>query len=297
MARTTKKYRGLVSLVLSSCLLVAVPAIAAAEEPGESAGPPRPTPPAGDVVAPTESAEAASTPVTLPPAPPPPPPGTPLFDPEDRRGRVDQDRRPHPEPVGGRQAQRHLHGHALPGGRVPRSVHALAQVAGQPGRQHYTQPADVTLDAELIVPQVGLQDLIVKFEPHDLFNVWAGKMLLPLDRANLSGPWFINFWLLRGIFPRSRRAGSGSVRHQERAVRTRPGRHGLGPGRGRPVQVLRGRVRPRQPEPERPSHVCRAPGLEPSRSGAGLLQPERLPRREGHPGDWRRWPVCRRARR
>ena len=34
MARTTKKYTGLVSLVLSSCLLVAVPAIAAEEEAG-----------------------------------------------------------------------------------------------------------------------------------------------------------------------------------------------------------------------------------------------------------------------
>src|SRR5207342_3389946 len=70
------------------------------------------------------------------------------------------------------------------------------------GAQHYTQPGDVNLDAELIIPQVGLQDLIVKIEPHDLFNVWAGKMILPLDRANLSGPWFTNYWLMRGQFPR-----------------------------------------------------------------------------------------------
>ena len=84
MARTTKRYGNLVSLVLSSLLAVA-PAIAVAEdEPaGESAGPARPTtPPPGDVVAPTEAAEAASTPVTLPPLPPPPPPGKPLFDPK-----------------------------------------------------------------------------------------------------------------------------------------------------------------------------------------------------------------------
>ena len=48
----------------------------------------------------------------------------------------------------------------------------------------------------------GLQDLIIKIEPHDAFNVWAGKMILPLDRANLSGPWFANYWLMRGQFPR-----------------------------------------------------------------------------------------------
>ena len=50
---------------------------------------------------------------------------------------------------------------------------------------HYTAPGSVTLDAELTYPNAGLQDLIVKFEPHDSFNVWAGKMILPIDRANL----------------------------------------------------------------------------------------------------------------
>src|SRR5262245_39501466 len=82
MARTTKRYWVLGSLVLSSCLWMAIPATALAGEPGESAGPPRPTPPAGDVVSPTPAAEAASTPVTLPPLPSPPPPGKVLFDPK-----------------------------------------------------------------------------------------------------------------------------------------------------------------------------------------------------------------------
>ena len=61
----------------------------------------------------------------------------------------------------------------------------------------------MTLDAELTYPNAGLQDLIIKFEPHDFFNVWAGKMILPIDRANLSGPWFTNYWLMRGAFPRT----------------------------------------------------------------------------------------------
>jgi hypothetical protein len=49
-------------------------------------------------------------------------------------------------------------------------------------------------------PSIGIQDLIVKVEAHDLFNVWAGRMLVPVDRTNLSGPWFINYWLYPGFF-------------------------------------------------------------------------------------------------
>jgi hypothetical protein len=49
-------------------------------------------------------------------------------------------------------------------------------------------------------PSIGIQDLIVKVEAHELFNVWAGRMLVPVDRTNLSGPWFINYWLYPGFF-------------------------------------------------------------------------------------------------
>jgi hypothetical protein len=49
-------------------------------------------------------------------------------------------------------------------------------------------------------PSIGIQDLIVRIEPHDLVNVWAGRMIVPFDRANLSGPWFINYWTFPGFF-------------------------------------------------------------------------------------------------
>jgi hypothetical protein len=49
-------------------------------------------------------------------------------------------------------------------------------------------------------PSIGIQDLIVKIEPHDLFNLWVGRMLVPVDRDNLSGPWFINYWTYPGFF-------------------------------------------------------------------------------------------------
>ena len=49
-------------------------------------------------------------------------------------------------------------------------------------------------------PSVGIQDLIAKVEPHPFFNLWMGRMLVAVDRSNLSGPWFLNYWLYTGFF-------------------------------------------------------------------------------------------------
>jgi hypothetical protein len=42
-------------------------------------------------------------------------------------------------------------------------------------------------------PSVGIQDLIAKLEFDPVFNLWVGRLLVPGDRSNLSGPWFINY--------------------------------------------------------------------------------------------------------
>ncbi len=147
--------------------------------------------------------EAAPSPAPLPPAPLPPPPTTaPGFDP--KLGVSAWMR------IGGR-IQNPTQVDRLNDGYLD-TLYLVAAFRGQYtpwlkwqaslAAQHYSPPSDIPLDAELVIPQVGLQDLIVKFEPHDLFNLWVGKMLLPLDRANLSGPWFINYWMIRGSFPR-----------------------------------------------------------------------------------------------
>jgi hypothetical protein len=47
--------------------------------------------------------------------------------------------------------------------------------------------------APLSYPSLGIQDLVAKFELDPAFNVWMGRVLLPADRSNLSGPWFINY--------------------------------------------------------------------------------------------------------
>jgi hypothetical protein len=43
-------------------------------------------------------------------------------------------------------------------------------------------------------------DLIARFELHDAFNLWVGRMLVPADRSGLSTEWSIAPWLLPGQF-------------------------------------------------------------------------------------------------
>src|SRR5262249_51386069 len=42
--------------------------------------------------------------------------------------------------------------------------------------------------------RLRLLDAIVKLEPNQKFNIWAGRFLPPGDRANFSGPYFLNSW-------------------------------------------------------------------------------------------------------
>src|SRR6266513_5509213 len=185
MARTTRKNVGLGSLVLSSFAILAAPPLALAAEPppGESAGPPLPTPPPEDVVEPTPAAQAASTPITFPPPPPPPVQEKPLFDPKVAAGawirigyrienptEVDKLNKVFMDTI---YLVAALRGQLTPWLKWQASI----------GAQHYTQPGDVSRDAELVIPQAGLQDAIIKIEPIDYFNIWAGKMILPIDRA------------------------------------------------------------------------------------------------------------------
>jgi len=45
----------------------------------------------------------------------------------------------------------------------------------------------------------GLLDGIVQIEPSDYFNIWAGRMLVPVDRQNFSGSWFAAPWYYPGF--------------------------------------------------------------------------------------------------
>ncbi|HEX7477042.1 MAG TPA: hypothetical protein VF331_04505 [Polyangiales bacterium] len=47
---------------------------------------------------------------------------------------------------------------------------------------------------------VTILDLIARFDIDDAFHVWAGRMLVPSDRANFSGYWFAAPWYYAGTF-------------------------------------------------------------------------------------------------
>src|SRR5215831_10468077 len=49
-----------------------------------------------------------------------------------------------------------------------------------------------------ITGNIQILDLIAQFECHELFNVWVGRMLVPSDRSNFSGPWFMSPWKYPG---------------------------------------------------------------------------------------------------
>lgn len=46
--------------------------------------------------------------------------------------------------------------------------------------------------------EVAILDAIAKVKFSDEFQIWAGRMLPPSDRANLSGPYFLNTWNFPG---------------------------------------------------------------------------------------------------
>ena len=54
----------------------------------------------------------------------------------------------------------------------------------------------------------SIMDLIVKVDADDAFHVWAGRLLVPSDRSNFSGPFFISPWNYPGSTRLARPAAS-----------------------------------------------------------------------------------------
>jgi hypothetical protein len=50
-------------------------------------------------------------------------------------------------------------------------------------------------------PSLSIMDAIVQFDLADAFHVWGGHLLVPSDRSNFSGPFFMSPWLYPGVYP------------------------------------------------------------------------------------------------
>lgn len=46
---------------------------------------------------------------------------------------------------------------------------------------------------------VGIMDAIIQFDPYDELHIWAGHLLVPVDRSNASGPFFMLPWNYPGF--------------------------------------------------------------------------------------------------
>jgi len=46
---------------------------------------------------------------------------------------------------------------------------------------------------------IAILDLIAQFEPDPAFNFWVGRLLVPSDRSNFSGPYFMGPWNYPGL--------------------------------------------------------------------------------------------------
>ncbi len=46
----------------------------------------------------------------------------------------------------------------------------------------------------------NIMDMILKIDADDAFHVWAGRLLVPSDRSNFSGPFFMSPWNYPGVY-------------------------------------------------------------------------------------------------
>jgi hypothetical protein len=51
-------------------------------------------------------------------------------------------------------------------------------------------------------PNLGLMDLIAQYNPLKEFHIWGGRLLVPSDRSNFTGPFFMSPWNYPGFYLR-----------------------------------------------------------------------------------------------
>lgn len=68
------------------------------------------------------------------------------------------------------------------------------------GKVHEKVGYTLNLNANGIAGTAGIEDAIIEIDPIDEFHVHSGQLLMPVDRSNFSGPFFISPWTYPGIF-------------------------------------------------------------------------------------------------
>lgn len=75
------------------------------------------------------------------------------------------------------------------------------------GKVHKNVSYSLNFNADGDHATAGILDALIGLDFVDEFHVWAGQMLVPVDRSNFSGPFFMSPWNYPGIF----RVGNATV--------------------------------------------------------------------------------------
>jgi hypothetical protein len=67
------------------------------------------------------------------------------------------------------------------------------------GKIHKNVSVTLNLNANGVAGTAGIEDAIIGFDIADPFHVWIGQLLVPVDRANFSGPFFMIPWNYPGF--------------------------------------------------------------------------------------------------
>jgi hypothetical protein len=67
------------------------------------------------------------------------------------------------------------------------------------GKIHKNVSVTLNLNANGLAGTAGIEDAIIGFDFCDPFHLWIGQLLVPVDRANFSGPFFMIPWNYPGF--------------------------------------------------------------------------------------------------
>jgi hypothetical protein len=85
-------------------------------------------------------------------------------------------------------------------GQAGRIIRWQADFVGNLGALKQNGPSAAAADQSSVSGSAAVLDLIARFEFHDAFNLWFGRMIVPVDRSGLSTEWSIAPWLFPGRF-------------------------------------------------------------------------------------------------
>lgn len=179
------------ALLIPSQALAQAPA--AAEPPPAPAAAPPPAPPVAAAPAPAP----AETPL---PAPPEVPPAPPLTASDAMPSTAKEEKLPPINVAAWLRMGARFQGGSDPKKLNDQQMDTIYAELHAGGKIHKNVSVTLNLNANKIAGTAGIEDAIVGFDIADPFHVWVGQMLVPVDRANFAGPFFMVPWNYPGVF-------------------------------------------------------------------------------------------------